>query len=592
MAHIPIYKWTVTRNQFGQPGWIKNNWDSTVSPTTAEDVTKGYTDGSMWIDQTAGNIYILEDQVAGTWVQLNGGGGGAPTTVDYLVGTADAGLSAEIVVGTTPGGELAGGGSSWASPVVTDSHAGETHASIQSAAEATAAADTDADITTHEGLADPHTGYRLETGDHTHATTGAQAGTISHDVLDDVSIDDHHARDHAATHVSGGADPIKLDDFATPDDNTNLDASLTEHGLLPKLGGGTTNFFRADGTYAAPTGSHAASHVLATGTALGPDHTISGAAAGEYLRALSSTTAAFDAIQDADIPATHSGSAHHTKYLDSEAIAAVEGEATLVLTGALTGVSDPSTGVGVGDRDYNDARYLAIGDVHGDLAGLTGNNDHPQYSLVFHKHPTEAASRPVIGDWSAATEQTVSGTAEWTEVRDETAGRNILSVKYASQSTGDMAVILKPIGGAVPRRITTAFRFLARSTNYQMLGLVFTDGTDTSSKVVWAQVTGGNHSLNAYMYRTGTLTTFNAAFTSYAAPLYTQGGVIHMRLTWVAANEFKMELSIDGTTWSDFGVSNPTPTITPTHVGFGVSVFGTSTERMAAFEYFIDEKAG
>ena len=41
---------------------------------------------------------------------------GAPTTADYLVGTADAGLSAEIVVGTTPGGDLGG---TWAAPTVT-----------------------------------------------------------------------------------------------------------------------------------------------------------------------------------------------------------------------------------------------------------------------------------------------------------------------------------------------------------------------------------------------------------------------------------------------------------------------------------------
>lgn len=45
-------------------------------------------------------------------------------------------------------------------------------------------------------------------------------------------------------------------------------------------------------------------HLLASGTALGPDHTISGANAGEVLRALSATTAAFDAIADADLPST------------------------------------------------------------------------------------------------------------------------------------------------------------------------------------------------------------------------------------------------------------------------------------------------
>jgi len=59
---------------------------------------------------------------------------------------------------------------------------------------------------------------------------------------------------HASSHQSGGSDDIKLDDLATPDDNTDLDATTSAHGLLPKLGGGTTNFLRADGSWAAPAG--------------------------------------------------------------------------------------------------------------------------------------------------------------------------------------------------------------------------------------------------------------------------------------------------------------------------------------------------
>src|SRR3990167_6268930 len=45
-------------------------------------------------------------------------GSGAPTTADYLVGTANGGLSAEIVVGTAPGGELGG---TWGTPTIDDS---------------------------------------------------------------------------------------------------------------------------------------------------------------------------------------------------------------------------------------------------------------------------------------------------------------------------------------------------------------------------------------------------------------------------------------------------------------------------------------
>jgi hypothetical protein len=60
---------------------------------------------------------------------------------------------------------------------------------------------------------------------------------------------------HATRHVNGGDDAIKLDDLASPDDNTDLDSTVSQHGLLPKLGGGSTNFLRADGTWSAPPGA-------------------------------------------------------------------------------------------------------------------------------------------------------------------------------------------------------------------------------------------------------------------------------------------------------------------------------------------------
>lgn len=55
----------------------------------------------------------------------------APTTVDYLVGTATGALSAEIVVGTAPGGELGG---TWASPTVDTTHSGSSHAGLPAGA--------------------------------------------------------------------------------------------------------------------------------------------------------------------------------------------------------------------------------------------------------------------------------------------------------------------------------------------------------------------------------------------------------------------------------------------------------------------------
>lgn len=57
---------------------------------------------------------------------------------------------------------------------------------------------------------------------------------------------------HASSHASGAADAIKLDDLATPDDNTDLDVSASRHGLCPKLPGTTTTFLRGDGTFTTP----------------------------------------------------------------------------------------------------------------------------------------------------------------------------------------------------------------------------------------------------------------------------------------------------------------------------------------------------
>jgi len=46
-----------------------------------------------------------------------------------------------------------------------------------------------------------------------------------------------------------GASSQKLDDFGAPDDNTDLNATTLRHGLLPKLSGDGSNVFRGDGSF-------------------------------------------------------------------------------------------------------------------------------------------------------------------------------------------------------------------------------------------------------------------------------------------------------------------------------------------------------
>lgn len=84
----------------------------------------------------------------------------------------------------------------------------------------------------------------------------------------------HAPATHASTHASAGTDAVKLDDLATPDDNTDLNASSGHHGLLPKLDGNSAHFLAGDGTWGTPSGSSGALTLLDTQTVTGSDGTI------------------------------------------------------------------------------------------------------------------------------------------------------------------------------------------------------------------------------------------------------------------------------------------------------------------------------
>lgn len=79
------------------------------------------------------------------------------------------------------------------------------------------------------------------------------------------------AASHASTHASGGSDAIKLDDLAAPDDNTDLDATTSVHGLMPKADKAKVDTLMAAAADVASgatcnIGAAASEHVRITGT--------------------------------------------------------------------------------------------------------------------------------------------------------------------------------------------------------------------------------------------------------------------------------------------------------------------------------------
>ena len=97
---------------------------------------------------------------------------------------------------------------------------------------------------THAGAADPHTGYRLESADHSHASTGLQGGTVAHSALTGLTTGDDH------TQYQKESEKNAASGYAGLDASTLLAAA--QHGTgTPD----STTFLRGDRTWATPSGA-------------------------------------------------------------------------------------------------------------------------------------------------------------------------------------------------------------------------------------------------------------------------------------------------------------------------------------------------
>ena len=250
--------------------------------------------------KSGGVITLTNVTASGDADTVDGLHAAAFTSPKYLTTEADANLTAEVVVGTTPGGELGG---TWASPTVDATHSGSAHhAAVTLGAGSDAALALAGQELTLADVLTPteHTAIGDGAPHHAAATAGADAEhTFAGQVLSGVDAAAAQKGHLTLATVTATAQAVKLDDFTAPDDNTDLDASTTKHGLAVKatapaaanllnvVGIATgetvyTNKVLFDGTAPEPIGTAAAgtgvvaahrNHVHAIGTGLTLDST-------------------------------------------------------------------------------------------------------------------------------------------------------------------------------------------------------------------------------------------------------------------------------------------------------------------------------
>jgi hypothetical protein len=170
------------------------------------------------------------------WVEVGGAGGGAPTGAQYLTGATDSTLTAERVVTDT-------------ATVTWDlSTAGQAKANVPGGAFEAAGA-----ITAHVALSDPHTQYALESALGALASlSSVGTGEITADAVTNAKLANVATATLKGRTSSGTGDP---EDLTTTQATALLDLfTSTLKGLVPSSGGGTSNFLRADGSWAAPSG--------------------------------------------------------------------------------------------------------------------------------------------------------------------------------------------------------------------------------------------------------------------------------------------------------------------------------------------------
>jgi len=196
----------------------------------------------------------------------------------------------------------------------------------------------------------------------------------------------------------------------------------------------------------------------------------------------------------------------------------------------------------------------------------------------------EEFSGALDGSWVQVDAAGTASRVTWTQ------GSGRLNVVHNGSGTdGSVTHLqLRPIGAALSAgdAIVTAFDVgvEAWAYNYIMSDLQFTDGTvsGTSNGIATQTYTNGsNGGYGIVRCNTNALLTGDGGASGPQTVI--NGGTMHSRLVMTAANTFRSDWSVDGVGWLKGNTTSYT--LTPTHMGLGMSLWSGTTRSMVSFHY-------
>lgn len=384
------------------------------------------------------------------------------------------------------------------------------------------------------------------------------------------------AADEAAARTAIGAGTSDLElgttsttalagDTAIPDSPDDIGAATAAQGALAD-----TAVQPADLATVATTGAYSDLTGTPTlGTAAAEDSTAFATAAQGAL--------ADSATQPGDLAAVAT----------SGAVADVSGAAPLASPAFTGNPTAPTPTAGDNDTSIATTAFVTAAVAAGGGGGGTAINDARWKTLTgqtsideFNDSSLDAAWVRVDGTGAAV------GNMDWTEDGDWLSGSN-----HGGDSTDKFHALVRPLSGAGGSMsagdafITYCKLWAPQGVNFAFAGIVLADGaTFGSGNQVWGEV--GASASGASNLQTFSWTGYNTAGTSagllnQAYPL-AQG--LYVRIVMTAANTWRTDYSNDGVSWIN-GTATLSKTMTPTHVGFFDSSYGSSTKHTASYGF-------